>query len=424
MKLPISRRRWMQLAGGLVVAGGLGTAWHRNRQRTVRLGLIGAGMRGRQLANSINSTAWYETRGELVAICDADQTRADQLRARCASSAETTQDFRRVLSRDDIDAVFIVTPDHWHAPLALEALRAGKHVYCEKPMTLTIAEGQQLAEAVQKSGRTFLVGTQQRSFQRFQTACELVRNGRLGKLRQIDIAVPENREGGPFQNEPVPASLDWERWLGPAPEVAYCPERFRVFRSWYEYSGGSMTDWGAHHIDIAQWAMGVDHSGPIEISGKATLPQIENGFNTPARFNVELKYASGVTIRVRTSSTENGLLFEGDEGRIQVNRKRLTGKPVDDLTSNPLPVDAVRLGHKRSYWCSYELAHIRHFFDCLLTGDTPISDVISQHRSVSACHLANIALRLGRSIHWDPTTESFVNDEQASTFLRRTARPV
>jgi len=420
----ITRRRWLQLTGGAVALGGLGAGTYFVRKPTVRVGVIGAGIRATRLTNSINVLHWLAEKVKIVAICDVHRERATKLRAQEAPSADVTQDFREVLSRDDVDAVFIATPDHWHAPISIEALRAGKHVYCEKPMTLTISEGPKVAEAVRASGRTFLVGTQQRSDVRFQKACMLVRNGRLGELRRITITVPENRKGGPFPTEPVPPALDWQRWLGPAPQVDYCPERFNAFRSWYEYSGGSMTDWGAHQVDIAHWAMGLENSGPVEVSGEGVVPTVKNGFNAPAQFAVDLKYANDVIVHVRTDTKSESVLFEGDAGRILVNRGRLTGKPVEDLQTNPLPADAIRLGHRRTYWGNGALNHIQHFIDCVLQGDAPISDVHSQHRTATACHLANIALRLNRTVRWNPDTESFVGDSDATAMTDRASRPI
>lgn len=421
----ITRRQWLGMTGGAAVTTGLGWGWHHHRQQTIRVAIIGCGMRGMQLAGLITSTGWYDVRGKIVAISDVDRVRAEQMKAKYAPQADVTQDFRQVISRDDIDAVFIATPDHWHAQCALEALHAGKHVYCEKPMTLTITQGHQLIAAVKETGRTFQVGTQQRSFRSFQQACELVRAGRLGKLEQIEVAVPVNYSGGPFAALPVPSTLDWERWLGPAPAADYCAERFKGFRFWYEYGGGTMADWGAHHIDIAHWAMDLDHSGPIEVSGDAELPGIENGYNTPKEFRVEFKYPNGVVLRVRSDPTESGVLFQGDQGRIYVSRKRLTGKPVEDLTWNPLPAEATRLATRRtSMLIDRNVAHVLHFFDCIQTGQTPISDVVSQHRSASACHLANISIRLGRPVKWNPQREEFDNDPEATAMLSRSARSV
>jgi predicted dehydrogenase len=419
----INRRKLFTLAGGAACTAGLGWAWHRHRQTTFRIGLIGCGMRGTQLAGLINDTFRFDRCGQIVAICDVERSRAEAARTKYAPRAEVTDDFQRVLERDDIDAVFIATPDHWHAPCALAALRANKHVYCEKPMTLTIAEGQQLIAAANACDRTFIVGTQQRSHRSFQQACELVRNGRLGQLKSIDISLPTNHTGGPFAVGTEPATLNWERWLGPAPYADYCLERFKIFRGWYDYSGGSMTDWGAHNLDIAHWAMDLDESGPIEISGEAVLPNIKNGFDIPGSFAVEMKYPNNVTVRIRSNAKETGVLFQGDEGRIHVSRRCLTGKPFEELSSNPLPPDSIHLGHERTtLFNSFNISHVLHFFDCIATGQTPISDVGSQHRSASACHLANIAIRLGRPVQWNPTSEQFVDDPDATAMISRSSR--
>lgn len=420
-----SRRHLLAATVSSATAAGLGWGWYRQRQRVIRIGLIGCGMRGMQLAGLINGTHWYDVSGQIVAISDVHRTRAEQTRAKHAPGADVYSDFRQILNRGDIDAVFIATPDHWHAPCALEALRAGKHVYCEKPMTLTIAEGQALVTAVHDTGRTFLVGTQQRSFRQFQQACELVRNGRLGNLKRVDITVPVNQSGGPFASRPVPEGLDWQRWLGPALSAEYSDERYAGFRYFYDYSGGTMTDWGAHNVDIVHWAMNLEDSGPIEISSQADMPAVEDGYMTPVEFEVEMKYANGVTARVRPSSTEHGILFEGDEGRIYVGRKRFAGEPVEDLAKNPLPRDGVTLTHPRTnLFSGYNTSHLLHFFDCILTNQKPISDVISQHRSVSACHLANISMRLGRSLKWDPEKEEVIGDAQATSMLSRLSRSV
>lgn len=416
----VNRRQMLTASVGTATAAGLGWVWSRQHHRTIRVGLIGCGMRGMQLAGLINGTRWHDVCGQIVAIADVHLAHAEQARSKYAPEADVHQDFRQLLGRDDVDAVFIATPDHWHATCALAALRAGKHVYCEKPMTLTVAEGQQLVAAVRDTGLTFLVGTQQRSFRQFQQACELVRNGRLGNLKRIEITVPVNHSGGPFASQPVPDGLDWEQWLGPAPHADYCDERFAGFRYFYDYSGGTMTDWGAHNVDIAHWAMNLDESGPIEVASEAVMPNGQNSYTTPVEFEAEMKYANGVTIRVRPNRSEHGILFEGDEGRIYVGRKRLSGKPVEDLVRNPLPLNSVSLTHRRcNIFNSYNAAHILHFFDCILTKEKPISDVVSQHRSASACHLANISMRLGRSIRWNSETEEIVDDPIATLMLSR-----
>jgi predicted dehydrogenase len=417
---PLPRRQFLKLAAG--AAAGAGPLYWGTREK-IRLGLIGAGQRGHELAKIIYSAQFYPVYGEIVAVCDVDREHAERTRQKYCSGAEIYEDYRKLLARDDIRAVFIVTPDHWHTAIALAALRAGKAVYCEKPLTLTIAEGQQLVRAVQETGGIFQVGTQQRSSRNFQTACELVRNGRLGKLQRITITLPEYPSGGPFSTAPVPPHLNWDSWLGPAPWVEYCPERCHYhYRSWFEYSGGAMTDWGAHHLDIAHWAMGVEQSGPLSVEGHAELPRIPNGYNTPSQFTVDLRYPHDVRVLINTSKTENGILFEGNAGRIFVNRGKLTGKPVEELASQPLPPDAIRLRNSIPFWGHYSSVHVRDFFDCVRTGKPPISDVVSQHRSVTACHLSNISMRLGRKIRWDAARETILGDPEANGMLSRPQR--
>lgn len=407
---------------GLAIAAG-----YASRQRAIRLALIGAGARGRQLARTLRWTRARPVHGEVVAICDADLDRARQLSAEVYAHARIQQDYRRVLESDDVQAVVIATPDHGHAPLCLAALQAGKAVYCEKPLTLTVAEGQMLVEEARRRRGILQVGSQQRSHPRFQTACELVRNGRLGKLERITITLPSDslaKQGnhGPFENRAVPASLDWNLWLGQAPWVEFCQQRFDPFRWWFEYSGGFMTDWGSHHLDIAHWAMGLEQGGPISIDGRGELPNVKNGFNTPRFFRVTMVYPNDVSVRVELSDRGNGILFEGDCGRIFVNRARLSGRPVEELLARPFEPGAIRLGPRREHFGSATYAHLLNFLDCIETGETPISDVISQHRSASACHLANISMRLGRPLTWDPRHEIFPDDPAANAMLSRAAR--
>jgi len=372
------------------------------------LGAIGLGGQGTGIAKGAKRF------GDFVAVCDVDRNHAERGNKELGRKAEIFGDYRKLLERKDIEAVTIGVPDHWHTAVALAAVRAGKDVYCEKPLTLTIDEGKLLVKAVNESGRTFQVGTQQRSDERFRTACELVRNGRVGKLQKVTVSLPKSTEvGGPFASKPVPSELNWDFWLGQAPRVDYCPERCHfTFRWWYEYSGGIMTDWGAHHMDIAHWAMGVEQSGPLSIESEVKLPNIPGGYNTPGKFVVNMMYPSDVHLQVVLG--DEGVLFEGDKGRIYVNRGRITGKPVEQLKENPLPADAVRLYKSDD--------HMGNFFHCIKNKIKPISDVESQHRSVSACHLANISLRLGRKLQWDAKKEEFIGDSEANGMLSRPQR--
>lgn len=376
------------------------------------VGSIGLGGQGSNIAKRASEF------GEVVAVCDVDRDRADVARETFGEKPEVYEDYRKLLDREDIEAVTIGTPDHWHTAIALAAMDAGKDVYCEKPLTLTVEEGITLREAVQDTGRVFQVGTQQRSDGRFRLACEMVLNGWLGKLQKVTVTLPDSTQsGGPFATKPVPASLNWDMWLGQAPEVGYCPERCHYsFRWWYEYSGGIMTDWGAHHMDIAHWAMGLDDSGPITVHGHAQLPNIENGFNTPKRLTVDCEYPNDVQLQVKLG--DNGVLFEGDEGRIFVNRGRLTGAPYEKF------LEKYTMEERPSGWklLAKSTHHMRNFFDCIKSRETPVSDVASHHRSITACHICNISMRLGRKLQWDATKEKFVGDSEADSMLKRAQR--
>lgn len=425
--MPITRRRLLQCSAGAAVAGASAAIVHTATQDTIRLALIGCGGRGRQLASLVRVSAIGRRCGKLVAVCDVYRARAERLRDESCAAAAIYEHYQELLDRDDLEGVIIATPDHWHTPLVLAALKAGKAVYCEKPLTLTVTEGQSLVEAVGRTQGIVQVGTQQRSDWRFRTACELVRNGRLGQIRRVEVTLPTSSlpahvKGGPFVDCPTPAGLNWDLWLGQAPWADFCKQRYDPFRWWYEYSGGFMTDWGAHHLDIVHRALGVEDAGPLAVEGRAELPQVANGYNTPREFTVDFTYPGGVPVHVRLSDEQNGILFEGDEGRIFVNRGRLTGKPVERLSQDPLPASAVRLDNGTCYLGTANYIHLREFFDCLRTSQRPISDVASQHRSATACHLANISMRLGRRLQWDAAAEQFVGDGEANSFLSRPQR--
>lgn len=422
-----TRRRLLQCSAGAAVAGTTAAIIHSATQDTIRLGLIGCGGRGRQLASLVRWSALGRRCGTLVALCDVFRKRAEKVRDESCAGAAIYEHHQELLDRDDLEGIIIAAPDHWHAPLVLAALKAGKAVYCEKPLTLTVAEGQLLVAEVQRRQGIVQVGTQQRSDWRFRTACELVRNGRLGQIRRIEVtlptsSLPAHATGGPFVNCPTPAGLNWDLWLGQAPWAEFCKQRYDPFRWWFEYSGGFMTDWGAHHLDIVHRALGIEDAGPVTVDGWAEMPEVENGYNTPRKFTVDFTYPGGVPVHVRLSDEQNGILFEGDEGRIFANRGRLSGKPVERLSRDPLPSSAVRLDNGTSYLGTANYIHLREFFDCIRTGKRPISDVASQHRSATACHLANISLRLGRRLQWDAVAERFVGDEEANSFLSRPQR--
>ncbi|HVX15488.1 MAG TPA: Gfo/Idh/MocA family oxidoreductase [Pirellulales bacterium] len=427
MPLRFNRRRFLKWSATATVGGSAAAIAHTATRDTIRLGLIGCGARGRQLASTVRWTELQRRCGKLVAVCDVHRGRAERLCRESWSGAAVHEHYQELLDRDDLEGVIVATPDHWHAPITLAALEKGKAVYCEKPLTLTVAEGQLLVEAVRRTGGLVQVGTQQRSDWRFRTACELVRNGRLGHVRRVEVTLPTSSlpakaTGGPFGICPPPDELNWDAWLGQAPWAEFCKQRYDPFRWWFEYSGGFMTDWGAHHLDIVHRALNFEGSGPMAIDGRAELPEVANGYNTPRRFTVDFTYPDEVVVQVRLSEEKNGILFEGDEGRIFVNRGRLSGAPVERLAHDPLPASAIRLDNGTRCWGTANYIHLREFLDCIRTGRQPISDVASQHRSVTACHLANISMRLGRPLRWNAQRERFDDDVEADALLSRPQR--
>jgi predicted dehydrogenase len=361
-----------------------------------------------------------------VAIADVDRHVREQARAGFGSTPKIYEDYRQLLDRKDIDVVTIGTPDHWHTKMVIDACRAGKDIYVEKPLTLTIDEGKRMCKAVQQTGRVVQVGSWQRSDHRFRRAVEMVHGGRIGKLQRVDVVLGKNVTGGPFPASDPPRCLNWDLWQGQTPAVPYIEERCHyTFRWWYEYSGGQMTDWGAHHLDIAQWGIG---SLPVEIEGKAKFPNVPDGYNVALDYSARYQYANGVEMTVADTG-RNGIMFTGTEGRIFVNRGTLEGKPVEDLEQNPLPreqfavYDYDNLSRpERAGKLDAIINHMGNFFDCIRSRRTPISDVVSQHRSVSTCHLGNISMSLGRKLTWDPEKEVFVGDEEANARLSRPQR--
>ncbi len=369
--------------------------------------------------------------GDIVAICDVDRHVREQARASFGSTAQIFENYQDLLAKKNIDVVLIGTPDHWHARMLIDAVRAKKDVYCEKPLTLTVAEGQLICDVVRDSGQVVQVGTWQRSDARFRRAVEMVQAGRIGKLQRMVVVMGKNTQGGPFTPQPVPRHFNWDLWQGQTPDVPYIPERSHyTFRWWYEYSGGEMTDTGAHHLDIAQWGAGLQHTGPVEILGSAKYPAVANGYNVATDYQVKYRYANGVELdvldRPHGDYTRDGVMFVGDAGRIFVNRGTLAGKAVDELATRPLPREDFKLYTEdnldrveRQGKIDAIKNHMGNFYDCTLSRKTPISDVVSQHRSVSLCHLGNIAMRVGAKLTWNPETEQFTDSAAAANQLLR-----
>ncbi|TWT54358.1 Inositol 2-dehydrogenase [Rubripirellula amarantea] len=410
----------------------------------MKIGVIGAG--GMASGNINTAKEWLE----VVAIAEADSGRADGFNNRFAGGkADIYADYRELLSRGDFEVVHVATPDHWHTKPVVEAMYAGKDIYCEKPLTLTIDEGKLIRKVQKETGRIVQVGTQQRStYDLFVKAMAIVNEGRLGNITRVQAAIGGAPASGKIPEANPPAELDWERWLGPAPRVAY---RYKdaggednnsgrgntnahyEFRWWYEYSGGKLTDWGAHHVDICNWALTLNGQtgGPESISGSATHPvefddqgnPVQNDrYNTATAFNFSLKYAGGTELVIR-NDTRNGVLIEGEKGRIFVSRGALQGGPVEELETNPLPEDAISKVYKGlPIEFNERKAHWANFLHCVRERKEPISDVHSHMKGLNLCHLAGIAARTGRDLKWDDAKEEIVGDEQANSMLSRPYR--
>ncbi len=378
----------------------------------ITLGFIGCGKQSQHLTRSfLNSPGTH-----VVAACDVDKLKLarnqkmveDHYAGKSGSSykgCDTYGDFRVLLARDDIDAVVIATPDHWHAITVIESAEAGKDIYCEKPLSQTIGEARAMVNAVRKYDRVFQVGSMQRSDWHFRLGCELVRNGYIGELKHVTVGIGGPPEDRPLPAQPVPDYLDWNMWLGPVLWRPYNEELsphisqdiFPHWRNHSEFGGGGMTDWGAHHFDIAQWGIGMDESGPVEI-----IPPDGKDYKV-----LTYKYANGVTM-VRDSA--NGVLFTGTKGKVETNRGYLKTWP-DELKDVKLGPNEIHLYESNNHYVDW--------LDAIRKRTKPICDIETGCRSVTVCHLGNIAYKLQRPLKWDPDHEVFVGDDEANRLLWR-----
>ncbi|MDG2011956.1 MAG: Gfo/Idh/MocA family oxidoreductase [Pirellulaceae bacterium] len=423
-KTQIHRRSFLAAASLASSAALLPQAMARNKSRhkVERLGIGAIGLRYQGTVIAEKAQIY----GDIVALADVDQQILEKGRSDFGNKTQIFSDYRELLERPDVDVVTIGTPDHWHIKMAIDACRAGKDVYVEKPLSLTIDEGKRLREVVRQTGRVVQVGSWQRSDHRFRLAVEMVRQGRLGDLQRVDVVLGKNKTGGPFPFRQPPTHLNWDLWQGQTPNVSYQEERCHYkFRWWQAYSGGQMTDWGAHHLDIAQWAI---NAWPEEIEGQANYPAEPDGYDVPVDFSVDYRYPNGVLMTVRDTG-RNGILLTGTRGRIFVNRGTLQGKPVEQLAEKPLQREQFQEyaydnleRPQRAGKLDAIMNHMGNFFDCVDARKQPISDVESQHRSVSTCHLGNISMKLARPLKWDATQERFQNDPEANALLVREQR--
>ncbi|MHC4527838.1 MAG: Gfo/Idh/MocA family protein [Planctomycetota bacterium] len=406
----------------VVSSSALGKAGSVAPSNRITLGCIGVGGRGTGVMQSLLATGEVK----VVCICDVDSDRRAKVKDLLANKYNSPDcaaysDFHDLVAREDIDAVSIATPDHWHALPTIVAAKAGKAVYCEKPLALTIDQGRKMVDAVHRYGTVFQTGTQHRSENRFRRACELVRNGRLGKLHTVEVEIPGSMSLDGFYFGSAPQGLDYDTWLGPAPKAPYSPKRVDSFgwRWIFDYAGGCVTDWGAHHIDIAQWAMGTTDTGPVEVYGKGMFPK-DGLFNTALYWRYVSKYAKGVTLEcfardelLGPGNYPNGIKFIGEKGWLFVSTSRIDAEPKSILKEEIGP-DEIQL-YKSSN-------HSQNFIDCIRTKKLTAAPIEQAHRSVTVCHLANIAMRLGRKIRWNPATEKIIDDDQATRMLSRPMR--
>lgn len=417
----ISRRSLVRAAAAALAAPYVvpstvfGAAAPSNR---ITFGCIGVGGQGGgHLGNLLGNTE-----AQVLAVCEVDAGRRDKARQRAeqAYAARSPSgsyqgcvgynDFRELLARRDIDAVTIVTPDHWHAIMCIAAMKAGKDVYCEKPLTLTIAEGRAIADVQKRYGRVFQTGAQRRSSPRCRRAIELVRNGFIGKLLRVEAGVGL-RPTQPCLDkpEPIPPGFDYDMWLGPAPWAPYTTKRCHYnFRFVRDYSGGEMTNFGAHFLDLAQWGIGADDSGPVEIVGKGEY-FADGIWDTFAKVDITYTYANGV--KLTCTSDRQGCRFFGTEGWVDGDSGATEPKSIATAV---IPPGGVRLYESNS--------HMGNFLACVKSRRPTVSPAEVGHRTCTVCHLGNIAMTLERPLKWDPVKERFVNDPEADRMLYRPMR--
>ena len=442
-----SRRQFLRTVAGVTLTPYLFSSAQpvaaQSANDRIQVGCIGFGGMGRANASRFSNL------GDVVALCDVDSLRLDA----AANDShigrlrpEKIKDYRKMLDRKDVDVISISTPDHWHIKMAIEALQAGKHVFCEKPLTLTVEEGKLIRNACKKYDKqAFQVGTQQRSEEgrRFLDARILIQKGLIGDVKKMTCYIGGSPSSPLIPVAPVPETLDWDMWLGQAPMTEYlesaerrddgAPRNSRThgaFRYWYEYSGGTMTDWGAHHVDCAMWT--IDQNGPGQGPVKFTprvvehpmpfengYPTENNRYNTSTRFDIECTFEDGTVMHIM-SHGDNGILFEGTKGRIHVSRGRINGVPMDEIRDK-LDEWIAEEDYTAAFNGKRREGHRQNFLTCVREGGLPISDAASNVQAMNVCHIAAISARLNREVLYDPKTES-TGDTESQAFLARERR--
>lgn len=423
------------VAPTIIPASALGKNGHIAPSDRINMAFIGA---GNQAENDVRGFLTDE-RVQITTICDVNKISTgywdgkvggrefimkmvddfySEKNGKKYKSAKGYVDFREVINLKEVDAVEVVTPDHWHSIPVLMAAAAGKDIYCQKPLSLTVAEGRAMSDAVKKYNVIFQTGSQQRSAENFRRACELVRNGRIGELKTVVCGLPGGtpdfgKTGHLTETVPVPKDFDYDLWLGPAPEAPYSPSRTHVNYRWVlDYSGGMVTDWGGHHPDIAQWGMDTDHTGPVKIRNARAIWSDHPVWNTATQFYFDCLYKNGVSLIVQ-SDKDPGVTFKGTEGEVWTNRGALKVIP-EKLEDTVIGEDEIHLYKSEN--------HYRNFVDCILSRKEPIAPAEVGHRSITISHLGNIAMMLGQDLDWDPEQEKFINNFAANQLLSRQMR--
>jgi predicted dehydrogenase len=409
----ISRRRFLQSSAGLLAAPWIVPSRCFGANERVTVGMIGVRNQG-----TGNLKKFLGVGCHVAAICDVDsdvRAKALQLVAEKGGKADECDDYRKLLDRKDIDAVVVTVPDHWHALMTIHACQAGKDVYCEKPLSLAIAEGRRMVAAARANQRVVQTGSQQRSSEEFWRAASLVRNGAVGTLETVLVGIPKCNHPGPLgQDADPPRALNYDMWLGPAPQRPYNEKRVHYnFRFWWDYSGGQITNFGAHHLDITQWALGMDDSGPSSAEGTAQFHP-EHLHEVTERCRITYAYPQGVNVVLGQLQDDIpvGATFIGGAGRLFVTRGKIESDPPEIAQRKPdLPMQLER-----------SQDHARNFLECIKTRHRPICDVEIGHRSATVCHLGNLVARLGRKIQWDPAAERVIDDDEAQRMTDRDYR--